>query len=448
MRRHNPRSLAVEILNRVEDGRAFAEPLLDQYLAGDLLDDPRDRGLLTELVYGTLRMRGFVDWVIAQFLQKDFTDADTGLRNILRTALYQIFFTDKIPAHAIVNEAVELTRRSDPGRVSFTNAVLRNILRRREHLPFPERHQDFRNYASILHSHPVWLIERWTRLWGEEETLALCQANNSVPPLALRINRLQTIRERVIKELYREGITAGITAHSPDGLLVREAGKSLRDTNAYGQGLFQVQDEASQIIARLVNPKADETILDLCAGMGGKATHLAEIMGNRGRIIAVDLRKDKIRQLQSLARRLTVRIIKPVVADATIDLDILDHGSCDRVLVDVPCSGLGTLRRCPEIKWRLTAELLQSNTRLQKKLLSRAGNYVKPRGVLVYSTCSIMPEENEEIVTSFLAVHPEFRLIFPAGMEPLLFDNRGYFRTFPHRHGTDGFFGAVMEKSG
>jgi len=197
-----------------------------------------------------------------------------------------------------------------------------------------------------------------------------------------------------------------------------------------------------------VNPAAGETILDLCTGMGGKATHLAEIMENRGRIIAVDLRKSKLRQLQDLAKRLTVRIIEPVAADATIDLDMVDHNSCNRVLVDVPCSGLGTLRRCPEIKWRLTPEVLRSNTRLQTKLLSRAGNYVKPGGRLIYSTCSIMPEENEEIVESFLAAHPEFHLIFPAGVARLLLDGRGYFRTFPHRHGTDGFFGAVMEKIG
>lgn len=444
--RRTPRSLAVEILNRVEDGKAFAEPLLDQYLSTDLLGDPRDRGLLTELVYGTLRMRGFVDWVLAQFLQKKLTAADTGLQNILRTALYQIFFTDKIPAHAIVHEAVELARRADPGKVSLTNAVLRNVLRRKEELPFPERRQDFRNYASIRHSHPAWLIESWTGLWGEEETLALCQANNSIPPLVMRVNRLQTSRERIIEELQREGITAEKTAYSPDGLIVREAEKPLRDTAAYRQGFFQVQDEASQMIARLVNPAAGETILDLCTGIGGKATHLAEIMENRGRIIAVDIRKDKIRQLQDLAGRLIVRIIEPVAADATINLDMVDHNSCDRVLVDVPCSGLGTLRRCPEIKWRLTPEVLRSNTRLQEKLLNRAGSYVKPGGMLIYSTCSIMPEENEEIVASFLAAHPEFNLIFPAGVERLFLDDRGYFRTFPHHHGTDGFFGAVMEK--
>jgi len=200
------------------------------------------------------------------------------------------------------------------------------------------------------------------------------------------------------------------------------------------------------MIARLVNPVAGETMLDLCTGMGGKATHLAEIMANRGRIIAVDLRKGKLRQLQDLAKRLTVRIIEPVAADATADLDRVDHESCDRVLVDVPCSGLGTLRRCPEIKWRLTPEILQSNTRLQKKLLDRAGNYVKPGGRLIYSTCSIMPEENEEIVEAFIATHPEFLLVFPTGVERLFLDDRGYFHTFPHRHGTDGFFGAVMEK--
>lgn len=441
-----PRSLAVEILNRVEDGKAFAEPLLDQYLSTDLLGDPRDRGLLTELVYGTLRMRGFVDWVLARFLQKSLTTADTGLQNILRTALYQIFFTDKIPAHAIVNEAVEMTKRAAPGKVSLTNGVLRNVLRRKEELTFPERRQDFRNYASVRHSHPPWLIESWRRLWGEEETLALCEANNSIPPLTLRVNRLQTSRERVIAELQREGISAGETAYSPDGLVVREAGGPLRDTAPYREGCFQVQDEASQMIGRLVNPAAGETVLDVCAGMGGKATHLAEIMENRGRIIAVDIRKDKVRQLQALAERLGVGIIEPVTADATVDLAMLAHNSCHRVLVDVPCSGLGTLRRCPEIKWRLTPEALGGNTRLQAKLLNGAGNYVMPGGRLIYSTCSIMPEENEDIVSSFLAAHPEFHLTYPAGIASSLLDERGYFRTFPHRHGTDGFFGAVMEK--
>ncbi|MEI6314603.1 MAG: 16S rRNA (cytosine(967)-C(5))-methyltransferase RsmB [Syntrophus sp. (in: bacteria)] len=447
MKRPTPRSLAIEILNRVEDGKAFAEPLLDQYLATDLLEDTRDRGLLTELVYGTLRMRGFVDWVLAQFLQKDLTANDTGLRNILRTALYQIFFTDKIPDHAIVNEAVELTKSADPGKVTLTNAILRNVLRRKEELPFPERRQDFRSYLTVLHSHPTWLVDRWVRQLGEEEALSLCQANNTVAPMVLRANKLQTSRERVMEAMSREGIKVEKTAYAPDGIIVREAGKSLRDTVAYRQGLFQVQDEASQMIARLVNPAAGETILDLCAGMGGKATHLAEIMENQGRIVAIDLRKSKLRQLQDLAKRLSVRIIEPVAADATADLDMV-HKSCDRVLVDVPCSGLGTLRRCPEIKWRLTPEILQSNTRLQKKLLERAGNYVKPGGRLVYSTCSIMPEENEDIVASFLATHPEFLPVFPTGVDRLFLDDQGYFRTFPHRHGTDGFFGAVMEKSG
>ncbi len=448
MKRPTPRSLAIEILNRVEDGKAFAEPLLDQYLATDLLEDTRDRGLLTELVYGTLRMRGFVDWVLAQFLQKDLTANDTGLRNILRTALYQIFFTDKIPDHAIVNEAVELTKSADPGKVTLTNAILRNVLRRNEELPFPERRQDFRSYLTVLHSHPTWLVDRWVRQLGEEEALSLCQANNTVAPMVLRANKLQTSRERVMEAMSREGIKVEKTAYATDGIIVREAGKSLRDTVTYRQGLFQVQDEASQMIARLVNPAAGETILDLCAGMGGKATHLAEIMENQGIIVAIDLRKSKLRQLQELAKRLSVRIIEPVAADATADLDMVDHKSCDRVLVDVPCSGLGTLRRCPEIKWRLTPEILQSNTRLQKKLLERAGNYVKPGGRLVYSTCSIMPEENEDIVASFLATHPEFLPVFPTGVDRLFLDDQGYFRTFPHRHGTDGFFGAVMEKSG
>jgi 16S rRNA (cytosine967-C5)-methyltransferase len=202
------------------------------------------------------------------------------------------------------------------------------------------------------------------------------------------------------------------------------------------------------MIARLVDPAPGEIILDLCTGMGGKATHLAEVMENRGRIIAVDIRNEKLRQLQALAERLGIGIIEPVAADAAMDLDIVAHSSCDRVLVDVPCSGLGTLRRCPEIKWRLTPQALRANTRLQTKLLDRAGYYVRPGGRLIYSTCSVMPEENEAVVLSFLARRPEFRLIPPPGVAPLLLNDRRFFRTFPHRHGMDGFFGAVMEKIG
>ncbi len=448
MIRQSPRLTAVQILTRVETSGAFAEPLLDRCLSRWPQQDPRDRGLITELVYGTLRMRGFLDGILAQFLRRGLARTDILLRNVLRTALYQLFFTDRIPAHAAVHEAVALAGELCPGRDALVNAVLRSVQRRRERLALPDRRTEFRSYAAFVHSHPPWLIDRWERRWGQEETLALCRANNTSPRQILRVNRLQSTREKVIEELFQEGIRTEKTPYSPAGLVVMSAEKPLRETIPYRRGMFQLQDEASQLIGSLVAPAAGETVLDLCAGMGGKTTHLGELMDNRGRIFAVERQKGKLRQLRGLAARLGIQIITTLAADATLPLPEPPPGSCDRVLVDVPCSGLGTLRRCPEIKWRLTPEQLDRLPGLQKRLLERAGDYVKPGGRLIYSTCSVMAEENEEVVMAFLECHREFRPAFPKGLPPDLLDEQGFLRTFPHRQGTDGFFGAVLEKKG
>jgi 16S rRNA (cytosine967-C5)-methyltransferase len=441
-----PRRLAVSILNRIDTSGAFAEPLIDRCLSRWRDGDPRDRALVTELVYGTLRMRGFLDWVLAQFLRKNLAPAEASLRNILRTALYQLFFTERIPPRAAVHEAVALARAACPGREALVNAILRGVLRRRDRLPYPDRREDFPGYVSVLHSHPPWLVERWLRQWDQEETLALCRANNTIPETILRVNRLQTSGEKVIETLAGEGVVAEKTRYAPEGLVVRSADRLLRDTISYLRGDFQIQDEASQFIARLVHPVAGETILDLCAGIGGKATHLAELMDNRGRIIAVELLANKFKQLHVLAARLGIGVISTVAADATRPLMEVPPGSCDRVLLDVPCSGLGTLRRCPEIKWRLAPGWLARHATLQKRLLARAGDYVKPGGRLVYSTCSIMAEENEDVVRHFLEQRRDFHPIPAETPAPELLDGDGYLRTFPHRHGTDGFFGAVLEK--
>lgn len=446
MMRQQPRRLAVMILDRIDASGAFAEPLLDRALSRWRDGDPRDRALVTELVYGTLRMRGFLDWVLGQFLRQDLAPAETSLRNILRAALYQIFYTERIPPYAVVNEAVALARALRPGREALVNAVLRGVLRRRDRLPYPERHEDLPGYIAVLHSHPLWLVERWLRQWGPEETLALCRANNTVPEAVLRVNRLQTSGEKVIEALAREGVVAEKARYAPEGLVVRSAGKLLRDTLPYRRGDFQVQDEASQLIARLLHPAGGETVLDLCAGIGGKATHLAELTGNRGRIVAVDRLASKIKQLHGLAARLGISAISAIVADATRPLRDIPPGSCDRVLLDAPCSGLGTLRRCPEIKWRLTTAGLARHAALQKILLARASECVKPGGRLVYSTCSVMAEENEDVVRAFLEERRDFRGIPAEAPAAELVDNDGCLRTFPHRHGVDGFFGAVLEK--
>ncbi len=443
-----PRPIAVDILNRVEMEGEFAETLLDRAISQGRVTDDRDRRLLTELVYGTLRMQGTLDWLIEQFYKGGIRSLEPEVRNILRTSLYQRFFTERIPDFAIVNEAVELIKKTSPRRASLVNAILRNIIRSHDAMPEPDLDENSVGYIAVVHSHPGWLVKRWHKSFGSEETVALCRADNQIPPLFVRVNRLRATREEVISDLSEEGLTAKETVFSPDGLLIaaRHA-KPLRETNCYQNGFFQIQDEASQLIARLVAPEAEDRILDLCAGVGGKTTHICEIMGNRGCVTAVDISKGKIAALKDLAIRLGSSIVEPLAADALEDLGAEFHGRFDKVLVDVPCTGTGTLRRAPEIKWRLKPQDIKGFSEMQKKLLDRAAVYVKKGGHLIYSTCSIMTEENEAVVTDFLALHQGFTPIRPKDISEDLIDGDGNFRTYSHRHGTDGFFGAVMVKN-
>jgi 16S rRNA (cytosine967-C5)-methyltransferase len=445
----SPRQLAVEILNRIEESGAFAEPLLDAVLSQDDLTNIHDRRLLTQIVYGTLRMRGHLDWIIQRLYRGNFDLMEMGIRNILRTAMFQMWYTDRIPDFAIVDEAVEITKIKHPAGSGLVNAILRNAIRGKDKITYPDIEKDPALHISIIHSHPLWLVNRWMEIFGLDETIAICKANNLIPPYSLRVNRLKTSWERVAEELLREGFEVKTTAFSPDGIIISNPTLPIRETISYKSGYIQVQDEASQLIAYLVDPKPGETVLDICAGIGGKTTHLAEIMGNRGNILAIDMNENKIKLLKGNIKRQEITIVDAQVKDATKDLGMNFHETFDKVLIDAPCSGLGTLRRNPEIKWRTSKESLKKVVSLQKSILKRAALYLKKGGVLVYSTCSILPEENEKIIKSFIADNRDFTLLRPRGIiQSSMIDNRGYFRTYPHRHGTDGFFGAVLKKTG
>jgi 16S rRNA (cytosine967-C5)-methyltransferase len=438
-----PRGAAVEILNRIDQQGAHAEPLLDALLSGTEILNPHDRGLLTELVYGTLRMRGRLDWIIAQHYRGDFSKLEIPVRNILRTGIYQLFFTDRIPAFAAVNEAVGIAKKSCPAASGLVNAILRNVLREKDHIAWPEMAKDPGRAIAVLHSHPRWLVEHWLDRYGIDETIAICRANNAIPPLAVRVNGLKTSREKAVTALAADGITAETTRFSPDGIILTTSAAGLRETAAFRDGLIRVQDEASQFVARLCAPQPGERVLDLCAGAGGKTLHLAALMKNQGKISAVDLDPDKVRLLAAEAGRLGVTIVETHPGNATRTPEEF-RGAFDRVLLDAPCSGLGTLRRNPEIRWRIAPADLEKCAQIQRRLLRSAALCVKPGGRLVYITCAVTPEENENVVADFLAVHPAFTRISPEGIPPELIDADRFFRTFPHRHGTDGFFGALL----
>ena len=446
--KENPRRVAVDILNRVDKSQAFAEPLLDRVLSGNTIENPSDRSLLTHLVYGTLRMKGRLDWVLENLYDGSWTDLEGSLKNVLRVGLYQITCLDRIPDYAAVDEAVETVKKIHPGWAALVNALLRNAIRKGKTIKPPDYKQDPALHIAIVHSHPLWIVKRWIDLLGPEDALRLCQANNESPPLALRTNTLKTSRDDVLKSLREEGLKAEATSYSPDGVtLLAGLARPIRQLDLFRRGLIHVQDEASQLIAHLVNPRPGEKVADLCCGSGGKTTHMAERMENNGRILAMDLNVKKINALETNARRLGIRIIETRHGDVSRLFETSSPVACDRVLLDAPCSGLGTLRRNPEIKWRLTEEALSAFPPLQLNLLRCASTCVKKGGVLVYSTCSIMPEENDEIITSFLSCRPDFELLNPPGTIPHeMIGAGGQFRSFPHIHGTDGFYGAVLSR--
>jgi 16S rRNA (cytosine967-C5)-methyltransferase len=443
----NPRKTAVQILNRIDEKGAFAEPLLDVALSRGRSFPDHDRKLLTQLVYGTLRMRGRLDWIIGRLYRGDGKRMDTALLNILRISLYQIFFADRIPDFAVVDEAVGIAKEMHPRGSGLVNAVLRAALREKPHIVYPDIERGPADHISVVHSHPPWLAEKWIGMLGVNETIELCRADNETPPLTVRVNRVKATRDDLEKEFAEEGYEVQSTAFSPDGLNIRVPGP-VRGLRHFREGYFQIQDEASQMIARLLDPMPGERILDVCSGAGVKTTHLAEIMGNRGRIVALDVHEGKLRALKGLAGRLEAAIIETLAGDARADQGDAFREAFDRVLVDAPCSGLGTLRRNPEIKWRLTPGDMRTFPPLQKEILGRSAFYLKRGGVLVYSTCTIAEEENEKVVRDFLAGNKGFRMIRPpVFIDGRLIDREGFFRTFPHRHGTDGFFAALLMKS-
>jgi len=347
------RGVAVDILARVERTGAYAEPLLNAALSAGTLGDPRDRGLATRLVYGTLRMQGRLDWILRRLYRGRLADLEPAARAILRTALYQLECADRIPAFAAVNDAVALARRYVPQRAGLVNALLRNALRRRDAIPWPDPARDPAGHIAATASHPLWLVRRWIEIYGPGETAALCRADNEQPPCTLRINRLRIAPPAAREALAAAGIPCDPARHSPDGLVVAGPAAALTQSAPYRDGALHIQDEASQLIAPLVAPRRGEAVLDLCAGSGGKTTHLAALMEDAGEILAVDIHPRKLADLETLARRLGATSIRTRTGDAEADLGESLHARFDRVLVDAPCSGTGTLRRNPEIKWRL-----------------------------------------------------------------------------------------------
>jgi 16S rRNA (cytosine967-C5)-methyltransferase len=429
------RSVAARVLERVETDAAFADLALDAELARRALP-ARDVALSTELVFGTLRWQRYLDWILAPHSRRRLPSLDPRVRVLLRMTAYQVAFLERVPAFAAVNDAVTLAR-GVPGVAAYVNAVLRAFTRRgvAEREPAPPR--DPLEALATRCSFPTWLAARWVARHGAAEAEALMRALNERPPLTVRANTLRTSRDTLAARLRDdEGVQTQATPLAPEGLVVEGGGDPGR-WRAFAEGACVVQDEGSMLVARLLEPAAGATIADVCAAPGTKTTHLAQLMADRGRVLAFDPQPARLGRVGEAAARLGVTIVE-MVEGAVETLAPARAGACDGVLVDAPCTNLGVLRRNPEVKWRRQPVDVAAAAERQRSILAAAGALVRPGGRLVYATCSLEPEENDEVARAFLAAHPDFAVDAPADF-PVAPDAGGFVRCLPHRHATDGF---------
>ena len=444
------RLAAYDILRAVSDGRADLPHALARARAQ--LTDERDRALAGEIATGTLRWRAAFDHVIAAFAGRPVEKLDREVIDILRLSVFQLLHLDRVPASAAVNDAVNLTRKAGKkSAAALVNAQLRRVSRERKKLPLPPRpagvpqeREAVLDYLSVTLSHPRWLVARWLVRYGFEAAERWAQFDNAPAALTLRANRLRIAREDLSQRLRAHGVETEAGQFAPDALIVRSGNPLL--TPLADEGLFVVQDEASQLVAEFVNLRSPARVLDACASPGGKATALAAMTGDAGLIVACDVRPRRVELLAQTVRASGARSVRIVHADAAQPLPFGEL--FDVALVDAPCSGLGTLRRDPDIRWRRADSEFPQLARLQLSILQHTAAVVRPGGLLVYSTCSSEPEENEEVVAAFTERNrgwhePAAGPHKPDGVARVL-TAEGRLRTFPFRHGLEAFFAAML----
>ncbi len=443
------RQTAVNILLEVEEKGAYANVALARALRQQDFA-AQDRRFLTELVYGAVKAGGTLDWMLRRYVNRPLKKIEPRIRAILRLGLYQLFYLDKVPASAACNTAVELAKKGGHrGSSGFVNAVLRTAVREPEKAAFPTGKGHATEHLALASCHPQWLVKHWVRALGFDAAEKLCHFDNTEAPLCLRTNTLKNTPEELAIALREAGVKCVPSAWTPEGFVVQEHG-ALDALAPLQDGRCQVQDESSMLVAHVVAPQPGEFIIDCCAAPGGKTTHLAQLMQNRGRIVAGDIYEHKLARIQENADRLGIGMIEPVLVDAR-EIGQKYAGQADRVLVDAPCSGLGVLRRKPDARWHKSLEKIKALPPLQLAILESAAQAVRPGGVLVYSTCTIEQAENQDVVRAFLADHAEFRLEQTGSFLPPLPQAARHaqddmVQLYPQVDGTDGFFIARLSK--
>jgi len=445
-----PRMIAIRVVERVQRAGAYADLALHHALVESHLP-AADRGLATELVYGTLRWRGRLDYLIHQALDRDPAKLEPLVASALRVGAYQLFFSDRIPASAAVDEAVRCARAMGLERATgLINAVLRRLAREGAEIPLPELASDPLGHLVHACSLPTWLAERWLAELGPEEAAALATALNAPAPVTARANRTKISRAKLLDELHARFPDAVACRFAPDGIVLGGRGDPGQDPAFLG-GRMSLQDEASQLVVELLDPQPGDRILETCAAPGTKTAAIAERLDGEGHVLALDRHPRRLKLVARGVRRLQIGGVATLERDATKSLeDLLEHGGpFDRILVDAPCSGLGSLRRNPDARWRIQPRDLAELAVVQRAILESAAAVLRPGGSLVYSTCTLTREENDEVVRGFLATRSRWRIAAreeaPDSLRELV-DEGGALRIWPHRHDMDGFFAVRLIK--
>lgn len=447
-----PRRLCVDLLYKLENQEDFSNELLNKAFREHAYTRQEQR-FATRLFYGVLENRLLIDHFIGKVSSTRMKKIHGIVLNALRIGIYQILFMDQVPDSAAVNESVKISKKVNKRAGGFANGILRSFIRKLEEGEMGLPGAGTPDAASLRYSMPRWITGRLESQYDPDTVIALLRENNQAPPVCLRTNTLKIERERLRIRLLEEGIETAASSHTADGLLVLSFGlKGLTETESFMNGLFYIQDEASMMVSEKMAPLPGDLVLDLCAAPGGKATHLAQLMSDRGSILAFDLYPHRVETILDNARRLGIASIEASTRDSRLLGSALGQ-TADRILLDVPCSGMGIFRRKPELKYRLKEGGLRDLLSLQRALLESADACLKPGGVLVYSTCTLDHSENDGQILDFLKRHPSYSLVdINGGRYPALYKNgigilEEAVHTYPHRDKTDGFFICKLKKT-
>ena len=437
----NPRQIAFLALREVHRRGAFADAALDRAFSNSQLND-LDRRLVTELVYGSVRRMRSIDFIIDKLATKKSSQQPPELRTILHLGLYQLEYLNQIPPSAAVNTTVQLAKENGfSGLSSFVNGLLRQYIRLTDNDLNPLTVTNYKSTVErlgFLHSFPDWLVELWIEQIGETETEQLCEWFNQSPTIDLRINPLKSSIAQIETAFKSHNISTSRIPHLPQALRLNGTIGAIQNLPGYSEGWWTIQDSSAQLVTHLLGPQPGETIIDACAAPGGKTTHSAELMQDTGTIYACDKTASRLKKLTENADRLQMKSIKIHTGDSRHFPEFVNLA--DRVLLDAPCSGLGTLHRRADARWRHTLENIQQQSQLQSELVANAATFVKSGGVLVYATCTIHPLENETVIRSFLDSNPHWQIEPPTIDLPVQPSPEGWVKVWPHRNQMDGFF--------